>query len=202
MPIQKVHLPSEAEQQLIRQELARFCKIPGAMNIEKADGYYTALHLSPIDYDISDWIEWLWGGGDLPAGGIFYRSDEIFQFFACMIQHWKNVRTRLQEDDLFLPLTFLERPNGSQWAQGFLLGTQLYSREWQDHCKNSEQDFENILQSQAFLGHWEKPPGKQTQVNNLNRQLIITINQIREAVYQKIIVTDEKEPEKGLKKQR
>ncbi|GAA6150634.1 UPF0149 family protein [Pseudoteredinibacter isoporae] len=196
MPIKKIHLPSQAEQELIRQELARFQDIPGALNIEQADGYFTALNLSPVDYDISDWLECLWGGGDLPVGGIFFHSSDILQCFSTMIQHWKNVDTRLRKDNLFLPLAFLKRPDGSYWAQGFLLGIRLYRDEWQRYCDKTEHSFEKILSSQAYLHHRNKRLQPQQEINILNQRLIIAINQFRQEYPPK------EQPKRNLKKQR
>ncbi len=178
MPIDKIHLPSEAEQRMMRQELARFHEISGAMNIEQVDGYLTALNLSPVDYDISDCLEPIWGGGDLPVVRSFYSGGEISQFFVCMIQHWRNVEIRLQKDKLFMPLAFLERPDGAYWAQGFLQGTQLYSSDWKNYCDQSEQDMEKVLQTQARLRHYTQKP-KQKHLSDLNQALIIAVNLIR-----------------------
>lgn len=178
MSISKIHLPSDAVQRMIRQELARFSGLPGSMNIEQLDGYFTALNLSPVDYDIADWLELIWGGGDFPVGSSFVSGDEISQFFACMIQHWRNVETRLVKDKLFMPLAFIERHDGAYWAQGFLQGTQLYSTEWLNYCDNSEQDIEKVLQTQARLRHYTPKP-EQKNLKDLNQALIIAVNLIR-----------------------
>ncbi|MCV6624222.1 MAG: YecA family protein [Cellvibrionaceae bacterium] len=183
MPIKTIHLPSDSQQQVLTQELARFQQIPGALNLEQLDGYFTALHLSPTDYDIADWLELIWGGGDLPVGGLFYSIDEIQQFFTTMIQHWHNVRTRLEEDELFMPLTFITRNDASYWAQGFLLGTKLYEETWQEYCETDEQGIATALLAQAYLHHKDKDlktyqteEEQQEHTADLNQQLIITLN--------------------------
>lgn len=191
MPINQLHLPSETQQALIIRELERFAPIEGALNLEQLDGYFTALHLSPKAYEIADWLELIWGGGDLPVGGLFHSSHEIQQFFTTLIQHWKNVNTRLSEDEIFMPVAFLERPDASYWAQGFLIGTQLYANDWQLYCIDDEEGLEAALLAQAYLHHSDeqlKTYGGNSEESRmkyqeykgaLNQQLIVALNQFK-----------------------
>lgn len=191
MPINNLHLPSETQQALLIRELARFAPIKGALNLEQLDGYFTALHLSPKEYDIADWLSPIWGGGDLPVGGLFYSPDDIQQFFTTLIQHWKNVDARLTKDEIFMPLAFLERPDASYWAQGFLIGTQLYENDWQLYCLDDQEGLEAALLAQAYLHHSDeqlKTYGGNSEENRrkyleykgaLNQQLIVALNQFK-----------------------
>lgn len=190
MTIDHIHLPSDATQRFIAAELQRFRQhaIPGAMNLAMLDGYFAALHSSPNPYNIEDKLEAIWGSGDLPAIGVFTDATEVSQFFTCLLNHWKNVAIRFEQDQLFIPLAFVDSHDGSDWAIGFLLGTEHYEQQWRELCNDAEHgDCTLAILTQAYLNHPQKElRSYQTkeitgeELGQLNQELIIGVNKVHE----------------------
>lgn len=156
------------------------------MNLAMVDGYFAALHCSPKPNKIEDKLEAIWGGGNLPAIGVFADATEISQLFSCLIDHWKNVATRFEQDKLFIPLAFVDSEDGSDWAIGFLLGSESYEQEWRELCNDEQHGGCTVaILTQAYLNHPQKElRSYQTkeitgeELGQLNQELIVGVNHI------------------------
>jgi uncharacterized protein len=100
--------------------------IPGAMNHEQIDGFFTALICSPKVTLPSSYMPEIIGG-HVQNNGAFASEQEILQLFGLLRVEWERIETSLA--DGFAP--FLgPTAQGNDWAKGFLRGVALVGNSW------------------------------------------------------------------------
>jgi uncharacterized protein len=103
-----------------------------AMNLEKLDGFFTALICGPSPVDPNEYLPEIWGG-EMADEEAFSSQQELKDFLDLIMRHRASVADTLQSGDVFLPL-LLEDDHGiahaNDWAQGFMRGMELRREDW------------------------------------------------------------------------
>jgi uncharacterized protein len=117
-------------------ELARLAALLAArggastMNIERLDGFLTALVIGPDVVMPSEYLPVVWGKGHEPE---FDSLEEAQELLGLLMRHWNAIIAELDASDLYEML--LDEPDergvpGRQWAGGFMQGVAMRRAQW------------------------------------------------------------------------
>lgn len=113
-----------------------------AMNMEKADGFFTVLICSPELTMPSNYLPEVFGGGSLSDCEAMNSLGEAEKFMGLLMQHWNEVSARLRNEEVFIPLIFENddgTAQGNDWAKGFLRGMALHQDDWNELLNDENQ---------------------------------------------------------------
>ena len=125
---------SEAEYNKLESYFSRF-QNERAMNLEKVDGFFTALICSPEMTPPSVYLKEIWGGGEMSDDEIFDTTEELQAFINLLMRYWNTVNKKLSADDVFLPMLLEDsdgNAGGNDWANGFTRGMNLNQEDWSE----------------------------------------------------------------------
>ena len=111
-------------------------------NLEALDGFFAALACCPDLILPSEYMPILQSGATEDGDLVFEDMAEAELFFELVNRHWNDVNHQLDSEEVYLPLV-LEDENGkyhaNDWAQGFLLGTNLRPDIWHQIIDNENE---------------------------------------------------------------
>ena len=125
---------SEAEYDKLESILNQF-QDENVMNLEKIDGFFTALICSPEMTQPSIYLKEIWGDQGIPANDAFQNDQDIQDFMNLLMRYWNAVVKKLSEDEVFLPLLLEDSDGvakGNDWATGFMRGMKLHQEDWSE----------------------------------------------------------------------
>jgi uncharacterized protein len=130
-----------------------------AMSFEAVDGFFTALHCSPNRTGPGDYLSLIWGDETGTLEAPFEAVQELHHFMELLMRHWNEVGCRFQEP-LFTPYLWVDettgKAQGTDWAKGFLTGTQL--AQGFEAILQDEKENENFFPIFALAYEHEAPP--------------------------------------------
>jgi uncharacterized protein len=141
-----------------------------AMDLEEMDGFFAALISGPVTVPPSVYLDELWGGDKAP----FATAGDLEELLNLAMRHWNSIARALASRDLvFLPRLVTgegeDIPRGNRWAHGFLRGTGLCRKEWDEIFEDDDRFA--ILLPVLTLAHendpdpemrpWKAPPDRE-----------------------------------------
>lgn len=104
-----------------------------AMDLYALEGFLTAIVIGPKPVSPSQWLPWIW---DLDAGKAevaFESPEQANQIMGLLMRFLNAIAAQFETaprefDPLFDPTT--NDGSATDWCDGFLVGTQFYSRDW------------------------------------------------------------------------
>ena len=131
---------SDAEFDELESCLSRFHS-EQAMNLERVDGFFTALICTPEMTPPSVYLKEIWGGEEMSDDEIFDTTEDLQSFINLLMRHWNAVSKKLSDDEVFLPV-LLENSTGvakgNDWAKGFMRGMKLHQEDWSELLNDEE----------------------------------------------------------------
>jgi uncharacterized protein len=101
------------------------------MNLERLDGFLSAMACGPGHVLPSEFLPEIWGGGT--EQGKFATRQMLQDFLFLLMRHWNAILDVLRSDEVFLPLLHQDESGvalGNDWANGFMRGMDLRRAEW------------------------------------------------------------------------
>lgn len=110
-------------------------------NTEALDGFFAALACCPDMILPSEYLPVIQDGATEDGDLVFEDMEEAQRFMALVSRHYNHVNDQLQNQEVYLPL-ILENEEGewrgNDWANGFLLGTQMRFDIWSEIVNSEE----------------------------------------------------------------
>lgn len=111
-------------------------KVPDGpiQNVEALDGFFAALICCPDRIGIDEYMTYLLNISS-PDEFTFFSTDDAEQFGASIYKRWNHVNRQIVDKELYVPFVLADEDDKFQandWAQGFLLGTELRHEIWVD----------------------------------------------------------------------
>ena len=126
------HLPlTDSDYQRLSAILQRFTRLQ-CMNLEKLDGFFTALLSGPEAIRPTECLPLILGEA-FDDEQAFRSEKELEKFVSLLMGHWLDIAHTLQQDEEFQPWLDADDHgvvNGNDWAEGFVEGMQLQQDDW------------------------------------------------------------------------
>ena len=106
----------------------------GAMSLEKLDGFFTALIVSPEVVLPSAYMREIWGG----AGPVYDSLEQAEYVMTLLMRHWNSIAGRLGDKQPCAPLMSDNHMLAQPWTDGFMRGVSLHMETWDQHLKRDE----------------------------------------------------------------
>jgi uncharacterized protein len=117
-PPQRDRPLNDAERDRMGAILSRFHSQYALNNAEKVDGFFAALICSPEIARPSQYLPEIWGG-EMTDEEAFDNQEQFQEFLSLLMRHWKSVGRIFEEEELFIPLLFVDEEgtaHGNDWA--------------------------------------------------------------------------------------
>lgn len=122
------------------QELLEASGSGKAMNMERLDGFLSALITGPDLVMPSEYLPLVWGGESADESS-FASEHALEEFVSLLISHWNAIASTLHSGDVYVPI-FLEDEkgvaHGFDWAKGFMQGVDLRRGSWVELIADKE----------------------------------------------------------------
>ncbi|GGY10877.1 UPF0149 family protein [Paludibacterium paludis] len=123
------HTPlSDKDYQTLSDTLARF-QAQGAMNLERLDGFFTALLAGPEPLKPQDCLPAILGEA-FDDEDAFPSVKSLERFVSLLMGHWLDIAHTLKSAEPVLPWLDDGDHAGNEWAQGFMEGMALFNDDW------------------------------------------------------------------------
>lgn len=126
------HAPlTEADYQRLSSTLQRFARLQ-CMNLEKLDGFFTALLCGPEAIKPTECLPLILGDA-FDDEQAFRSEKDLEKFVALLMGHWLDIAHTLQQGAEFQPWLDADEQgvvHGNDWAEGFVEGMQLQQDDW------------------------------------------------------------------------
>lgn len=110
------------------------------MNMERLDGFLSALITGPDLVMPSEYLPLVWVGESADESS-FATEHELEEFVSLLMGHWNAIVSTLESGDVYVPI-FLEDENGIahgfEWAKGFFQGVNLRRGSWAELIANED----------------------------------------------------------------
>ena len=130
---------------------------PSALNLEGVDGLFCALISGPEMVLPSEYLPEIWGDDFA-----FDSQEDATQITGLLMRHWNTIartlRGTLTAPDLYMPVMFEDADGvtrGNDWAEGFILGTQIRPTFWSELLDSEEHG--GLLLPAMILSHEDDP---------------------------------------------
>lgn len=132
-------------------------RIPGAMNIEEVDGFFTALICSPDMVMPSVYLPEILGES-INEGSFFADEQEVKSFYMLLMELWNSSADVLYKGDIPPPILCQDDDGnvyGNDWALGFMRGVQLAGGAWHELLQDDDKG--GLLLPMLILAHEHDP---------------------------------------------
>ncbi|MEA5097680.1 MAG: UPF0149 family protein [Burkholderiaceae bacterium] len=105
--------------------------LPRAMNFEHVDGFFCALICGPEQVPMDEFLPYIFGG----QAPNFQSSEQAGEILNLLAEHWKYVADKLISGTPYYPFLYADQEDkcsANNWADAFLLGTQLRPEGWSE----------------------------------------------------------------------
>lgn len=148
------------------------CKSGKAMNIEKLDGFFSALIAGPEPVMPSEYNREVFGS-ESPE---FASLDEAREILGLLMRHWNTIAGALLTDGIYVPL-LLEDENGvaqgNDWAHGFMRGMNMRHDDWAELVNNEEHGGCLIPMMMLYHEQDEEPKMRPKPISPEQREQVI-----------------------------
>lgn len=141
----------------------------GAMNLEKMDGFFTALVCGPEMVPPSEYLPYVWGS-EQSKGGVFETLEEAREILNLSNRHWNTIASTLYKGRVYFPFLLEDEgrlAQGNDWAKGFLRGMGLRRDSWSE-LVNDEQHGGRLVS--IFMLAYEHDPDPKRRPPPISRK--------------------------------
>ena len=156
------------------EQLEKFLdSLPRAMHFEHVDGFFCALICGPEPVPMSEFLPYVFGG-QMPN---FESSEQASAILGMLAEHWKHICTKLIESVPYYPFLYADKDEkcaANDWADAFMLGTQLRRESWKELLEDTS---ETGLLRQVLLLRDElsqMADGKEATIPSEERETLVT----------------------------
>ena len=171
IPPNRIEPLSEAELVLLDRFLAQ-CPSPGAMRMEKVDGFFAALIAGPVSVGPAEYWPEVFG---CELRYLMHPAHtELDAILTLLTQHWNSMTETLERGGLLGPLLLEDRDGavrGNDWAAGFLRGVQLHRGDW---LALLDDDTNNAVLTPTFMLAHEQESRNTVHVSKERRAELLT----------------------------
>jgi uncharacterized protein len=130
---------------------------PSALSMEAVDGLFCALISGPEMVMPSEYLPQIWG-----EDAVFDHQGDIDRVIGLLMRHWNTIADTLQATlkaaEVYMPVLFVRDDGvtpGNDWAQGFMRGTLIRPKFWNDLMHSEEHG--DLLLPILMLAHEHDP---------------------------------------------
>jgi uncharacterized protein len=146
-----------------------------AMNIEELDGFFAALVAGPDMVLPSEYLPLVLGGAAVETSP-FAGIDEANDILGLIMRHWNGIAATLRKGDVHLPILLEDDAGvfqGTDWARGFIRGTELRRTGWAQLVNDEEHGGCMIPVMMLYHEHDDDPELRPPPIGPEQREEII-----------------------------
>ena len=110
-------------------------------NVEALDGFLTALVICPELVKPSEYVPVITLGATKADDLVFQTTTEAERFYELIMRHWNDINRTFRSGEVYMPVLGEDNAgeqHGNDWANGFLIGTQMRHEVWDPIVQDDE----------------------------------------------------------------
>ena len=146
-----------------------------AMNLEKMDGFFTALVCGPQMVMPSEYMPHVWGNG-ISNNGVFQSLEEAQEISSLVTRHWNRIASTLYKGRVYFPFLFEDEKgvvHGNDWAKGFMRGMGLRRDSWSKLVADEQYGGSLVPIFMLAYEHDSNPKLRRKSISSVKREDIL-----------------------------